>query len=170
MTLDSDAADEAVLKGAAVLRDLTASDASDAAALIRLAFAAQPRATRPPSSALRETAELVAAKFDAGGGIGAEAGGKLIAVVLWQVAGDALHVARFSVLPEWRGRGLSRALMAACEQRAKARRLRRLTLKVRLELPENERLFERYGFRRHHVEAHEGFEQPTTAVMERVLG
>jgi hypothetical protein len=44
-----------------------------------------------------------------------------------------------------------------------------MTLKTRLELPENERLFERCGFARREVEAHAGFEAPTTAVMEKVL-
>ena len=45
----------------------------------------------------------------------------------------------------------------------------RHALKARLELPENERLFERCGFARREVEAHPGFETPTTAVMEKVL-
>jgi hypothetical protein len=44
-----------------------------------------------------------------------------------------------------------------------------MTLRTRLELPENERLFERCGFARREVEAHPGFETPTTAVMEKVL-
>ena len=44
-----------------------------------------------------------------------------------------------------------------------------MTLKTRLELPENERLFERCGFARRELEAHPGFEAPTIAVMEKVL-
>ena len=44
-----------------------------------------------------------------------------------------------------------------------------MTLKTRLELPENERLFERCGFARREVEAHPRFETPTTAAMEKVL-
>ena len=34
-------------------------------------------------------------------------------------------------------------------------------------MPENERRFERFGFFRCSVEAHDGFDAPTTAVMEK---
>jgi GNAT superfamily N-acetyltransferase len=150
-------------------RSLGRADADEAARLIRTAFAAQARPTRPPSSALGETAETVAAKIAAGGGVGAFAGGALVAASLWEANGDALHVARVSVLPAWRGRGLAGSLIAACEEEAKRRRIERMTLKTRLELPENERLFERCGFARRDLEAHEGFDSPTTVLMEKRL-
>jgi GNAT superfamily N-acetyltransferase len=150
-------------------RSLGRADADEAARLIRAAFAAQARPTRPPSSALGETAETVAAKIAAGGGVGAFAGGALVAASLWEANGDALHVARVSVLPAWRGRGLAGSLIAACEEEAKRRRIERMTLKTRLELPENERLFERCGFARRDLEAHEGFDSPTTVLMEKRL-
>jgi GNAT superfamily N-acetyltransferase len=151
------------------LRALGAADAKQAVEVIRAAFSAQNRATRPPSSALRETADSVAAKIAAGGGAGAFQGGSLVAVVLWQVDGDALHVGRVSVLPPFRARGLTRRLIEACEAAARERGVRRIRLRVRLALPENERLFERFGFARCSVEAHEGFDAPTTAVMEKRL-
>jgi len=44
-----------------MLRSLEMGDAEPAAALIRIAFAAQPLATDPPSSALGETADSIAA-------------------------------------------------------------------------------------------------------------
>jgi GNAT superfamily N-acetyltransferase len=150
-------------------RSLGRADADEAARLIRTAFAAQARPTRPPSSALGETAETVAAKIAAGGGVGAFAGGALVAASLWEANGDALHVARVSVLPAWRGRGLAGSLIAACEEEAKRRRIECMTLKTRLELPENERLFERCGFARRDLEAHEGFDSPTTVLMEKRL-
>ncbi len=153
-----------------ILRPLTAGDADEAAELIRTAFAAQSRPTRPPSSALRETAQAIAAKIAAGGGFGVFEAGALIAVALWGIEGDALHVARVSVAPKRRGRGIVRSLIAACETEASRRGVGRMTLKTRLELPENERLFERFGFARLKVEAHPGFEAPTTALMEKVLG
>jgi hypothetical protein len=40
---------------------------------------------------------------------------------------------------------------------------------VRIELPENERLFERAGFERRGLDAHEGFGVPTQAVMGKNL-
>ena len=60
-------------------------------------------------------------------------------------------------------------MIAACETEARRRGAGRMTLKTRLELPENERLFERCGFARREIEAHPGFETPTTAVMEKVV-
>jgi GNAT superfamily N-acetyltransferase len=145
------------------------SDAVEAAEVIRAAFAVQPRATEPPSSALRETAATVAEKLLAGGRFGLRADGWLAALVLWEAAGGAVHVARLSVLPEWRGQGLSRRLVGLCEDGARARGFARMTLRVRLTLSENERLFERLGFRRIGVETHKGFEAPTVAVMEKRL-
>ena len=153
-----------------VLRPLTTADADEAAELIRTAFAAQSRPTSPPSSALLETGQSIAARIAAGGGFGAFNGGALIGAALWSIDGDALHIARVSVAPGARGRRLARSLIAMCETEARRRGVRRMTLKTRLELPENERLFERCGFARREVEAHAGFEAPTTAVMEKVLG
>jgi ribosomal protein S18 acetylase RimI-like enzyme len=152
-----------------VLRPLTARDADEAAELIRTAFAAQSAPTNPPSSALRETGQAIARKLAEGGGFGVFETGALVAAALWQINGDALHVARVSVAPGARGRGIVRSLIAACEREACERRARRMTLKTRLELPENERLFERFGFARLKVESHPGFDTPTTAVMEKVL-
>ena len=56
------------------LRPLLTADAGLAAALIRAAFAAQSVATQPPASALRESAESVAASFAAAGQEGARQG------------------------------------------------------------------------------------------------
>jgi GNAT superfamily N-acetyltransferase len=162
-------ANEAEAAPRMVLRPLTTGDAGEAAEVIRTAFAAQSRPTRPPSSALSETAEAIAAKIAAGGGFGVFEAGALIAAVLWRIDGDALHVARVSVALTRRGRGITRLLIAACETAAREHSARRMTLKTRLELPENERLFRRFGFARREVEAHPGFEAPTIAVMEKLL-
>ncbi len=143
------------LADAVVMQPLAISDAAVAAEVIRAAFAAQPRPTHPPSSALRESAASIAEKIETGGGFGA-----------WV---EELHVARVSVLPEWRGEGLSRRLLEMCEATARARGLPRMTLRVRLALPENERRFERLGFRRVGVETHEGFDAPTVVAMEKRL-
>jgi GNAT superfamily N-acetyltransferase len=148
---------------------LSVADAGEAAELIRAAFAAQPRPTTPRSSALKETAATVAAKIASGGGFGAFADGALVGAILWETKADALHVGRVSVAPAWRGRGLAGALIEACESEARRRGLARITLRVRLELPENERLFERCGFDRRALDAHDGFGEPTQAVMEKRL-
>jgi GNAT superfamily N-acetyltransferase len=120
MAFSSPLADRAPLKAdASVLRPMTAADADEAARIIHAAFAAQNRPTRPPSSALAETGQTVADKIAAGGGFGVFEAGRLIAAALWRIDGGALHVARVSVAPERRGRGIARSLIAACENEAK---------------------------------------------------
>lgn len=154
---------------ALAVRVLDVGDAEAAARIIRAAFAAQPRATEPPSSALRETAEIVAGKIGAGGGFGAVAEGLLVAVALWRTDGETMVIGRVCVLPAWRGRSLGARLIAACEGEAQTLGLKRARLRVRLALPENERLFGRFGYARAYVEAHAGFAAPTVAALEKPL-
>jgi hypothetical protein len=86
---------------------LSPADAGEAARVVRAAFAAQPRLTDPPSSALKETAGTVAAKIAAGGGRGAFASGALVGAILWEIKAGALRVGRVSVVPTWRGGGVA---------------------------------------------------------------
>ena len=151
------------------IRPLTTSDATAAARLIRDAFAAQSRATDPPSGALGETTASVSAKLAAGGGAGAEADGALVGVVLWAEQDGALYIGRVSVLPAWRGRGIAHALLAAGEAEARRRGLERMTLRVRLALDGNQRLFAGFGFAPVGQGAHPGYSEPTFLVMEKRL-
>jgi GNAT superfamily N-acetyltransferase len=150
-------------------RRLTASDPAAAAAVIRIAFAEQGAVTDPPSSALGETAEIVADKLAKGGGAGLEYEGGLIGVVLWTVQEDALFLGRLAVSPAWRGRGLAGRLIDATEAEARRGGLELLRLHARLELPMNRRLFARRGFVEVGVRAHPGYIRPTFAVMEKAM-
>jgi GNAT superfamily N-acetyltransferase len=152
------------------VRSLRPADAAPAVVLIRAAFAAQSRATDPPSGALGETTASVFAKLAEGGGAGAEAGGALVGVALWAEQDGALHIGRVSVLPAWRGRGIAHALLAAGEAEARQRGLARMTLRVRLALAENQRLFAGFGFAPAGQGAHPGYSEPTFMVMEKRLG
>ena len=154
---------------ATLIRSLTAGDAAAAATLIRTAFAAQSRATDPPSGALSETTASVAAKLAEGGGAGAEAAGALVGVALWSEQDGALYIGRVSVSPAWRGQGIARALLAAGEAEARRRGLTRMTLRVRLALEDNQRLFAAFGFTPAGQGAHPGYRQPTFQVMEKRL-
>ena len=151
------------------LRALRAEDAAAAAEVIREAFAAQSLATDPPSSALRETATSVAAHLAEGGGAALAADGALVGVVLWAERDEGLYVGRLAVLPEWRGRGGARALIAAAETEARRRGLPRLRLRVRIALADNRRLFAACGFAATKQGAHPGYAAPTFLVMEKAL-
>ena len=154
-----------------VLRALRASDAEAAAALIRLAFAAQTVATDPPPSALRETGASVAASLaeQDQGGIGAWIGDSLAGCVIWQVQDRGLYLGRVSVDPARRGRGIAPAMIAALEQEARGRGLPRLLLSTRLVLADNRRLFARCGFVETAQHAHPGYAHPTFVDMEKAL-
>jgi predicted N-acetyltransferase YhbS len=151
------------------IRPLTFGDAAAAASLIREAFAAQSRATDPPPGALGETAASLAAKLAAGGGGGAEIDGALVGVMLWAEKEAALHLGRVCVLPGWRGQGIARALLAAGEAEARRRAIATMTLRVRLTLDENQRLFAAFGFAPVGQGAHRGYSAPTFMVMEKRL-
>jgi GNAT superfamily N-acetyltransferase len=151
------------------VRALGRAAAAAAAALIREAFAAQRVAADPPSSALRETAESVAARLAEGGGAAIEAEGDLIGLVSWAERDEALYLGRLAVRPCWRGRGAAHVLLAAAEAEARRRGLARLRLNVRLALEENRRLFAALGFIATNEAAHPGYARSTFAVMEKRL-
>ena len=152
------------------IRLLSSADAPVAAELIRAAFADQGKVTDPPSSALRETAEIVAEKLAKGGGAGLVNAGALIGIVLWTPQeDDALYLGRLAVAPAWRGRGLAGRLLDAAEAEARRRGVARLRLHARIELPANRRLFARHGYVEVELRAHPGYAEPTFAVMEKAL-
>jgi predicted N-acetyltransferase YhbS len=151
------------------IRPLTLGEAAAAANVIRDAFAAQSRATDPPPGALGETTASVAAKLAEGGGAGAEVGCVLVGVALWSEQDGALYIGRVSVQPAWCGRGIARDLLAAGEAEARRRGLERMTLRVRLALEENQRLFAGFGFAPVGQGAHPGYREPTFMVMEKRL-
>jgi hypothetical protein len=149
-------------------RRLTASDPAAAAAVIRIAFAEQGAVTDPPSSALGETAEIVADELGSGGGAGLEYEGGL--------RRRALDAARRCALPRAAGgfAGVARArprrtMIDAAEAEARRRGLELLRLHARLELPMNRRLFARRGFVEVGFRAHPGYIRPTFAVMEKAM-
>lgn len=155
------------------LRPARPGDAEAMAALIRLAFAAQPVATDPPPSALRESAGALAAHFAGGGGgvlAEAPADAGAVAALLWAEREDGLHLSRLAVHPGWRRRGLARLLLAEAERVARGRGRPALLLSTRLALPANRRLFAACGFSEAAFRAHPGHDRPTFVEMEKRLG
>ncbi len=122
----------------------------------------------PPSSVIKETVADIEQRFEAGPILIAQADGELVGSLFCAVKGDALYLTRLATRPAWRRRGVGRALMAAAEAHARASGAKRLTLRVRITLPDNQRYFERFGF----VVTGQGQEGGRTPffTMERRLG
>jgi len=113
--------------------------------ILRLVHAAFGRLS-PPSGALNETIDDVAARFAAGPVLIAEANGELIGSVYCTIKGDGLYLTRMAVAPARQKQGVGRALLKAAEDEARRLGARKLTLRVRLNLPDNRAYFERAGF------------------------
>jgi len=138
-------------------------------ALLRRAFAGMARRIDPPSSldrldaaglAQKAGAEicLLADATDAEGPVGC---------VFAAPSADVLYIGKLAVAPERKGRGIGRALIAACAAEARARGLPALELQTRIELRENHLAFARMGFVKVGETAHPGFDRPTSITMWR---
>lgn len=112
-------------------------------ALVHEAFGA----LMPPSGALNETLADVAARFKAGPVLIAQDGGALVGSLYCALKDDGLYLTRMAVRPDRQKQGIGRALLAAAEVEARRSGAFKLTLRVRVNLPENRAYFERAGFR-----------------------
>lgn len=83
---------------------------------------------------------------------------------------DSLYLGKLAVDVDARGTGLARRLIDVAEERARARALPTLELKVRVELTENQQAFARMGFCPVGHESHPGFDRPTSVTMRRAVG
>jgi len=153
-----------------VLRPGTRADAPAIATTIAAAFLQYRGKLIPESSAFRETPDTITAELENGGGaIVAERNGQMLACVLTQPMEGDLYFGRLAVLPEARGLGLAKRLIAAVEDEARARGLPGVRLGVRIALEANQRLFNSLGYREISREAHPGFNHPTSINMRKAL-
>ncbi len=100
----------------------------------------------PPSGALNETIDDIAARFSAGPILLAQCDGELAGSLFCALKGDGLYLTRMAVKPILQKQGIGRALLSAAEAEARRLGARKLTLRVRVNLPENRAYFERAGF------------------------
>ncbi|MFI4999613.1 MAG: GNAT family N-acetyltransferase [Reyranellales bacterium] len=153
-----------------VLRAATVADAPALAATIAAAFEQYRGKLKPESGAFRETADGIAAELaKESSAIIAERNGKIVGCVMVTMLEGDLYLGRLSVLPEARGTGLARRLVAAVEDQARRRGLPGVRLGVRVVLTDNQKLFNSMGYAEISREAHPGFDHPTSINMRKAL-
>lgn len=92
------------------------------------------------------------------------------ACVFFQASADALYLGRLAVASAQRNNGLAAAMVDLADARARDMGLGQIELKVRVELQENQRLFERMGFVLHRHGRHEGYAKTTYFLMRKKVG
>jgi tRNA threonylcarbamoyladenosine biosynthesis protein TsaE len=122
-----------------------AEDAHAVLTVVHGAFGARP-ILDPPADADGETVESLAARLAAHGGLLAELDGRPAGALVFEPGGDTMHLRRFGVLPEARGRGVAEMLLDHALHTA-ARDFDTVTVVAREELPDTIRFWEHHGFR-----------------------
>jgi tRNA threonylcarbamoyladenosine biosynthesis protein TsaE len=121
----------------------------DAAAMVEVmhsAFHARP-AVDPPSPAIKETAETVAASLRRGSAIFAQVGGRPAGVIVILPDGDGVaSFTRVSVHPELQRHGIASAMVTAAEELAAIQGFQRVELLTRSEFPEFIAFWQHRGF------------------------
>ncbi|MUO27991.1 GNAT family N-acetyltransferase [Agrobacterium vitis] len=142
----------------------------DLLALVLEAFDYMHPLIDPPSSALKLTAEALKAKAHEEIGYAALIDGKLVGCLFCrQSEADRLYVGKVAVLPGLQGQGIGRAMLKAAEGVAHACGVRHLQLETRIELDNNHKRFEKWGFHVVGEKSHPGYDRATFVLMEKPL-
>ena len=159
-----------------IVRRAAEGDAADIAALINAAFAQYRGRLDPQPSALSETAETLAPQIATPAGAAValrlERSGSIgpaIGAVLYKPEERDLYLGRLAVAPCARRGGIAGALIRFVEDEARRRDCPGIVLGVRIAVPDNQRLFARYGFVEISRHAHDGYAQPTWIRMRKSL-
>jgi tRNA threonylcarbamoyladenosine biosynthesis protein TsaE len=127
------------------LHEVGPERADDVLAVIHATFSGRP-VLDPPSTALEETRESVAAALDAHGGLVAEREGEVVGALLFAPHGRLLGLRRVGVLAEARHHGVAHLLAEKAAEVAAARGYAGLVLEARAELPDTVRFWLRNSY------------------------
>ena len=150
-----------------VLREATYDDIPTLVSLIHTAFEEYRGRLEPPSGAHRETAQSIGIYLQQGRAVLALLNDRAVGCVCYHQEGEHVYFGRLSVLPAFRQHGVGRALVTYVEQQAKALGAQRVQLGMRIALPHLQAYYARLGYRVVRYEAHAGYTEPTSVVMEK---
>lgn len=155
-----------MLKGKPLITNILIRPAAENDALvlwqiIQNAFEEYRGKLTPPSGIFTEMVDDIREKVTEGGGFLAFTNNQTAGGVVYQPKADYIYLGRLAVLPEFRGQGISKALVEAVENRAVELNLPRVQVGVWVVLPRNQAMFEHLGYQISSYEAHPGFTEPT---------
>lgn len=133
--------------------------------LIRAEFAYMDGRIDPPSS-MHDLKPTDLARMAEAGEVWV-IGEPAIACVVLTPKGDALYLGKLVVASQFRGKGFARALVDLAVARAQALGLLAVELQVRVELTENQSIFQNMGFKETGRTAHPGYHRVTSITMRR---
>lgn len=113
---------------------------------VTLAAFAPQAALDPPSSATRETVEIVEADLAEGRGVLARLGPRTVAAARVLLRNDHLHLRRLAVHPDFHRRGVAMTVMRWVHYQAALLGFSEVRLGVRNALPANLALYRRLGY------------------------
>ena len=151
------------------LRAATDADISALVVVLKAAFEEYRGRLDPPSGAHAETAAKLREVLRTSHAVLALAGDEIVGCVFYTPSGDHVDLFRLAVLPEYRRRGIARALIAYVEARARELGLPRVQLGVRTALTGNRAYYERLGYRLLASRMHAGYTEPTFVILEKFL-
>lgn len=151
------------------IRPATVADAAVMVTILHAAFEEYRGKLDPPSGAHRETLESVLNLLAHEHGLLALCDGRAVGCVFFDVRPDELYLHRLSVLPEFRRQGISKALVDAVEAHATELGKAKVTLIVRVALPQNRAYYEKLGYAITEFDFHDGYTQFTSVSMAKIL-
>ena len=149
------------------LREAQAEDAALLVSILHAAFAEYRERLDPPSGVLSETVDTVRQKLETGHAVIAFLGAEAVGCVFYWLEDTQIYLGRLAVLPEFRKRGVSRALIGYIEQQARLRGIPKVQLGTRLVLTRLREYYARLGYYEVRFATHEGYTEPTYVMMEK---
>lgn len=129
-----------------IVRPARVGDAEEITALTLAAYSLRVKAD-PPYAALSEGPEHVREHLSLGGGIVAEAGGRVAGCIRWRVESPGILLGyRLAVSPDFQRRGIGSRLLARLEGVAQREECRQVHLHVRRNSPELMDMYARFGY------------------------
>ncbi|MGE3307099.1 MAG: GNAT family N-acetyltransferase [Rhizobiaceae bacterium] len=142
---------------------------ADILALIHRAFAYMDGRIDPPSSAHRLTLDGLKAKAGKEIAFAAYDDDRLVGCAFVELRDGHAYLGKLAVDPAAENGGIGRLLVEAAESQTRRVGLPALELQTRVELTDNQRTFQRFGFREIGRTAHPGFDRPTSVTMRKDL-